>query len=271
MPFVGQASHTYIHKPQTLTLLVARIGGSSAVGPATLALALYQIAVTPSPNQAFPASLVLTANDLPTDLPLYCPCSVVTVDSRPFTMPSLGVQAVIRSHTSIHDLMIAAVWQVLYETPDDQKDPAFAMIFPSLDSIAKLWKQASSIGFAPGLLGALQSPTPPTSAVWLSLPSARLYKKPVFMAYMLLLVKESQQDRIYGGETCSFGGHKVRVSHYIDRTMLPGQVRQSLAEGFRIVHIGMLAWVDVPPTASSFASELRLLFYAVEATLSFFF
>lgn len=67
-----------------------------------------------------------------------------------------------------------------------------------------------------------------------------------------------------GVATNAKAGVEFRFAHYDDKTVLPSYIEAAFAEGFVIVHKGLLCWITLPSAGA--VPTNRLLLYALEAT-----
>lgn len=54
-----------------------------------------------------------------------------------------------------------------------------------------------------------------------------------------------------------------------DKSSCPSQVRKALNDGYKIVHIGVLAWMPIPP--AKYQPRCRVLCYSMESTFTYLF
>lgn len=121
--------------------------------------------------------------------------------------------------------------------------------------------------FAPGLLEALQSSTPPTIAFFRSLPK-HTDVGPCWAVYLILLGKLGCLPKIYVGlSTNELQGVSARMSDYECGNSLPKWVKAALDDGFNITRKGLLCWCPMP-AFDVLLSPLRALFLVLEATFT---
>jgi rubrerythrin len=117
----------------------------------------------------------------------------------------------------------------------------------------------------------INSPTPPDIDFFLSTSTDCRGKWGV---YVLVLRKEGCIPLIYiGSGTASQDSVLVRWRQYdavdFNAPLMPKYVGEALSQGYKIVHKGVLLWCPVPCAAD--VPRTRLVFVAIEATLSFLF
>lgn len=130
---------------------------------------------------------------------------------------------------------------------------------------------AASLCFAPDLLETIQAREPPEVNFFKTLPSDARKRWGV---YALVLEKTGCDSLVYiGSGTEARRGVLMRWHHY-DKPdtyehILPNYVRDALKEGYTVTHKGLLVWTSLPP--AEHVPIRRLLFVAIETTLSFLF
>jgi hypothetical protein len=167
-------------------------------------------------------------------------------------------------------LVISLVWACL-QVPGSQND--LFQLFSNMDIVADL-ACAASLTFCPGLIEVLDAAAPPTVAWFKQLPSDCRGKWGV---YVLVMEKMKCKARLYcGSATDSDGGIVTRWALYDRHNLklgekthgLPSGVLKAFQDGFKITHKGLL--VTAPMASPANAPMYRLLFYALEATFSFY-
>jgi hypothetical protein len=169
--------------------------------------------------------------------------------------------------TEILQLMIALMWGCLQLTIFN-KNYVFWTIFGEIADVADAITSCS-VEFCPGLLGWLQSPTPPTLSQLKALPTN--FKKR-WGIYLLVLEKASCTPLIYvGSGTDTTKGVKKRLNTYLNPSSLdkPKYVEEALSDGYAITHRGLLAWAPIP--AAKDVALFRALFILLEAAFTFAF
>lgn len=146
-------------------------------------------------------------------------------------------------------------WSALFLTPNALKNLDHLKIFPTPRRMKETFLH-SKLHFAPGLLHAMQSKSPPTMDFFKNLP---LHLVACWAIYILVLEKEHCLPKIYiGSATSSKKGALVRLHQYDVRTALPVLVAKAFDDGYNISHVGFLCWANSP----SFAAQVptRALF-----------
>jgi hypothetical protein len=181
----------------------------------------------------------------------------------------------ISSADNMLDLMIDLVSNTLLKTPASDKHPIFDKELPDIIAVQELYDSATGIQFAPNLYETLMSPEPPTTKFFLSTPPASDFSAHDCFKYAVyngVMQKAGYPDEQYIGlAAATKRGHKSRMKDYTDLDMehLPSRVKLRLSQGWKLVHIGFLAWWDRP--AYELSARLRLLGLAIETTLTFSF
>lgn len=158
------------------------------------------------------------------------------------------------------------IWSLLTLTPSALKNPVFAMVLSSQEYIEQLLVD-SLVCFAPGLLDAVQSSSPPPLSFFKSLPC--LLDLRVWAIYLIVLEKARCWFRIYvGSATDKTYGAERRFKAYdeLNRPVLPRYVLQAIDDGYTITYKGLICWAPIPLPSAKFT--LRCLFLAIEATFS---
>ena len=123
----------------------------------------------------------------------------------------------------------------------------------------------------PGLFEAIQAVHPPGVSFFRRLPSDGSGR---WAVYALVLDKPGALPLIYiGSGTEMKRGIPSRWLKYnkpkANSPAVPHYVRRAVDDGYKIPHKGLLVWCSIPSAAN--APRFRLLFVAIEATLSFLF
>lgn len=172
------------------------------------------------------------------------------------------------SGKTLIEILGLLVWLCISQ-PIKSKNLLFGVVFFSQEVLSEIITAASLI-FAPGLLEVLQAATPPTIDFFKRLPAKT---KRHWGVYAVVMEKNGARPRVYiGSGTNALNGVQHRWYQYNpDSTSFnpPTYVRQALLEGYKITHKGLLVWCPFPAAAD--VPESRLLFIAIEATLSLFF
>lgn len=126
----------------------------------------------------------------------------------------------------------------------------------------------SRITFAPGVMEALQSSTPPTIALFKRLPVRSKGSQVLWAVYVIVLEKRNHRSKIYVGCGTDFRhGVKVRLQHYKPNSnKLPKLVKKAMGDGWSITHKGLLYWTDLPRPKKRFSS--RSLFLILECVFA---
>ncbi len=162
-------------------------------------------------------------------------------------------------------LIVLVTWTCLVATPVYSKNALFATFFTSeevLHSIAS----AASLTFCPGLFEVLQAATPPTVTWFKQLPTCDSI--PIWAVYVITLEKDGCRPMIYiGSGTEHLRGVRARFNQYDLGAALPSGIIWAQANGYIIVHKGILCWIPVP--SAMWVPLWRLLFYGMEAAFAF--
>lgn len=153
-------------------------------------------------------------------------------------------------------------WGLLTLTDAALKNPVHDMLFPSEDVMESLM---STITFAPGLIEALKSATPPIIAFFKSLPTDH---KGLWGVYLIVIEKPRRRPKIYiGSGTDKVHGLYVRLGQYKDKgTRLPKLIKKAVTNGYHIAYKGILCWASIPNSKERF--PLRALFIILETAFS---
>jgi transposase-like protein len=174
---------------------------------------------------------------------------------------------VVSSKTApVPDYFVWLFWTFLSETSAHLKNPKFDEFIPSCDTV-ELLANESDVVFIPGLLDAVQSPTPPSLEWFKSLPQP---PKKSWGVYALVLEKAFSRSRVYvgSGTNATDGVHK-RWNDYDHLGSLPSLVQAAFDEGYVITHKGVLCHSPIAPIGS--LMPLRALFLVMEAALAIVF
>lgn len=167
------------------------------------------------------------------------------------------------AYTNVVIWAIWLCWSALFLTPNALKNLDQLKIFHTPRRIKETFLR-TNLHFAPGLLHAMQSKSPPSMDFFKDLP---LPLVPCWAVYLLVLEKEHCLPKIYiGSATHLRRGALHRLHQYNARDALPLFVAQALDDGYNISHIGFLCWADIP----SFAAQVptRALFLILETVFS---
>lgn len=165
------------------------------------------------------------------------------------------------------ELIVVLVWACL-SVPVHQNG-LFKRLFFDKDAVAELCSAASLV-FCSGLLEALQGIAPPSLSFFRNTSSNGRGRWGV---YCLIMEKLGCISLVYiGSGTNAKGGLPSRWNQYKQLrniVLWPKYVLAAYRDGYRIVHKGWLVSAPIPAAAN--VPAFRLLFVAIEATLSFYF
>lgn len=167
--------------------------------------------------------------------------------------------------TTLIQLVLLLTWTCLITTPEKLKHPIFSKVLSDQDALTNLLSSIPMV-FAPGLLEVLQASTPPTVSYFKGLPSEIMK---LWAIYLLFLEKPGSRPRIYIGLATHTKGAYRRFNDYDRGEKLSLNIQRALKDGYTIVHKGCLCWTPIPATGQ--IPEIRTLFIALEATLTFVF
>ena len=158
------------------------------------------------------------------------------------------------------------LWACLSTAPRGQKNAIYSSVLPTHEAV-KHFMSSLPVTFAPGLYSILQSPIPPDTSFFKTLPTESDNKWGV---YLLTLEKRGLKTKLYvGSGTGARWGVAARLRNYDYETTLPHYVARALQERYHIVHKGLLCWMTIP--SASLVPALRVLFTALEAVFTFSF
>lgn len=162
------------------------------------------------------------------------------------------------------------VWNCLSHTDDTMKAAVYSVLFPEPRLLQGALDEAG-FTFAPGLLDALQSDTPPTVDFFQALPTkVRRHGIDRWGVYVIVLAKKGRLSKVYfGSGTNTRGGLFQRFSNYDKGTLIAEAVESAQKEGFVIVSKGLLGWCSKPIEEHVFV--VRGLCLLLEATFTFVF
>lgn len=169
---------------------------------------------------------------------------------------------------TIFTLMLTTTWKTIVDTPRLMKYPTFDQFLTSLPIVQGI-AAAAAITFAPGLLDAVQSTTPPTIDFFKSLPGSDAVRE-IWGIYAIVLEKAGNRPRLYvGSGTTAKNGLHTRWKQYDTGDVLPRYIQESILQGFEITHKGLFCWAPRPD--ASFVPVRRLLFVAMECCIAYMF
>ncbi|KAK5124008.1 hypothetical protein LTR85_002205 [Meristemomyces frigidus] len=169
---------------------------------------------------------------------------------------------------AIFELVLLVAWTCLSGTPNVLKNPVFAMVLPTQAVLEEIMSTCA-IAFAPGLLDAVLTATPPTVAFFKSLPTTVTNR---WAVYCLVLEKPKSRPMIYvGSGTDKDLGVSKRLAQYNnkDRSTIPRFVKRAMDDGYVIAHKGLLCWSPIPTASKRYA--LRAVFLVLETTFAIVF
>ncbi|KAF2417225.1 hypothetical protein EJ08DRAFT_84066 [Tothia fuscella] len=164
------------------------------------------------------------------------------------------------------DLMVRLTWVAL--TIPVYKHSLFDQVFPDKDALSELCG-AADLSLSPGVSEAIHAATPPPISFFRGLPSDGRH---VWGVNVLVLKKSGAPPALYIG--CGTEATRGVVSRFQgydgkDACTMPKQVIKAFAEGYKIVHKGLLLTAPLPSAAN--VPRYRLLSVSMEAALSFLF
>lgn len=169
---------------------------------------------------------------------------------------------------SDRDFVIDKTWKAL-DRPR-YKNPLYDQIFSTSDDLYETGIE-TKCRVTDGLVNTMTADTPPNPDYWKTLP--RKFPGPSWGVYNVHMEKEGEPPRDYfGSGTDADEGIEIRLETYdlpLDFTRLPKYVAESIREGYRITHVGVL--VSGPLPAAGQVPRFRIFYIAVEATLTLWF
>jgi hypothetical protein len=173
--------------------------------------------------------------------------------------------------SDVHREVFLLAWNCLSRTDEKMKAGAYDVLFPEADLLEGALDEAG-FRYAPGLLDALQSDTPPTIDFFKSLPTeVRRNGKDRWGVYVLVLEKRGRRSKIYiGCGTNTKGGLFKRFNDYQKNTYLISEsVEAAIKDGFVVVSKVLLGWCAQPIELHAYV--VRGLCLLLEATFTFSF
>lgn len=169
-------------------------------------------------------------------------------------------------YASLLEFVMAATWACVDQQHPGAKNALYTRFFTCYEDIEMI-ALAANISFAPGLMDIVRCVQSPSIEYFKSLPTEVADR---WAVYAILMEKTEHRPRLYVGVGTGDGhGVASRLKNYECNNSLPLHVRNSLEEGYRIVHKGLLLWIPIPPVGV--APINRLMCYAFEATLAYLF
>jgi len=168
--------------------------------------------------------------------------------------------------SSLSSLLAHLVIKCINDLADRAKHPLYAHVL-SGNMLVRDLLDTTHLTFGPGLLGALQGDTPPTCHFFETLPSD--FEKR-WAVYVNVLRKDGHKPLVYiGSGTNATAGVSIRLTQYRTNVQLPQHVTKAKADGFKVVHQGLLCWMPIPTAAD--VPVTRLLMVALEGVFTFHF
>jgi hypothetical protein len=168
------------------------------------------------------------------------------------------------------DFVLGKIWQAL-DRPI-YKNPLFDQIFPTFDDLLQIGTE-TKFKVANGLVNAMTADSPPDPDYWKTTPQKLPGDGDVWAVYNVHMEKEGKCPREYvGSGTEANEGFDRRRTTYkppLNIDTLPRYVAESIREGYRITHVGVLVSGPLPTAAQ--VPKFRLFYVAVEATLTLWF
>lgn len=170
--------------------------------------------------------------------------------------------------TTMLQLLVLMTWTLLSQPV--HMNGLYKQLFSDQAVLSEICS-AASLSFCSGLYEASQLAHPPAVSFFRNLPSNG---RGHWAVYALVLEMSGAMPLIYiGSGTNMKRGVPARWIVYDKpdtyKDILPKYIGHALADGYRIVHKGLLVWRSIPPAAD--APRLRLLFVAMEAAFNFLF
>lgn len=164
------------------------------------------------------------------------------------------------------EVIASLLWACLSGAPDvSHFNPVFSILISSIE-IAEEYMQNAALTFAPGLLDAVESATPPSLAFFKSLP---LFTGFCWAVYAIVFEKPGYPPKVYVGKSTNHHGANTRMRDYDLKMRLPWYIKAAFDEGYVITHKGFLCYKR-NPTPSQYAI-VEPVILALEATFAFFF
>jgi hypothetical protein len=177
---------------------------------------------------------------------------------------------------NMFDLMVDLTHNAVSKTHVSKKKPIFTAVMPDHAAVEDLFNETERMCFAEDLEPTLLSNDSPEIDFFKNTPKASSFTGSLMFAlYNTVMSFPGLPDEVYFGTAAhSTTGHTGRMKVYDpdytgDRSFLPSRIRKRLDEGWKIVHVGFVVWMDMPPP--EMRPRLRLLMLAIEATLTFAF
>ena len=170
---------------------------------------------------------------------------------------------------TITDIVVCAAlmcWNCLSLTARPMKNGIFDTVFPTQQALEKLMLD-THFTFAPGLLDAVHSKTPPTISYFKNLP---LHLVKLWAVYLLVLEKPGHRPKVYiGSGTQRKEGVYSRIRQYNRGKQFGRHVQRAIDNGYTVSHKGLLCWSPLPTAAKRY--RLRVLFLLIETAFTLHF
>lgn len=166
----------------------------------------------------------------------------------------------------IHALILHITWLCI--TGSAWINPRFSALFPTYEHLAAL---LSGLGlqYRDDLFDTVQSATAP-SISWFKSANGDLPQSKLWGIYVITL-RKGQHYKLYigSGTGTARTGVRNRIQQHWDRKMEPRYLRQAKDDGYKQIHVGMLATCKVP--TPGLVPTYRACMVAVEAALHYVF
>ncbi|KAI8159452.1 Pyruvate carboxylase [Colletotrichum sp. SAR 10_86] len=167
---------------------------------------------------------------------------------------------------TLEEFILWVCWIMLSLSPKWAVNLVFFKIFAAKEEMAACLQQ-SAMHFAPGLWDVIRSETPPAVAFFKSLPTEYIKR---WAIYVLVLEKSGSIPKIYiGAGTEKRSGVATRMGQYRRGENYAANVQKALSDGYRIVHMGLLCWMPLPPASARIRSRCLILILEAAFTLWF--
>lgn len=167
--------------------------------------------------------------------------------------------------TTVAEVMLFITWACLVAAK--RKHTLFDQVFFDYSVLVDIYNGVISLSFCDGFLDTVKAAKPPGLAFFKRLPMVNGKKWGI---YVLMLEKDGYLPFIYiGSGTDATNGVRNRFGQHANGVMVPKYVGKAKQAGYKITHMGLLVWCDLP--APEDVPRTRLLFIALESALSFLF
>jgi hypothetical protein len=167
--------------------------------------------------------------------------------------------------TTVAEVMLFITWACL--TIAKKKHALFDQVFFNYTILVDIFTEITTMSFCEGFLDTVQAAKPPVLSFFKGLPT---YNWKRWAIYVLVLEKDDCFPLVYiGSGTDAVRGVRSRMKQHVNGHYIPKYAKIAKRNGYKITHIGLLLWCDIPePTA---VPRTRLLFLALESALTFLF